>query len=110
MTVRWLARAAWFPVSYAFDMVRSALRVAHDVVTPTSHMRPQVVAVPLRATTDAEIAVVANLVSLTPGTLTLDVSPDRTHLIVHVMFADRDVDQIRVLEDRVLRLLRGDRA
>ena len=37
---------------------------------------------------DLEILLVTNLISLTPGTLSLDVTPDRSCLIVHAMFAD----------------------
>ncbi len=42
-------------------------------------------AVPLDARTDGQIAVLSNLISLTPGTLSLDVSPDRRTLYVHAM-------------------------
>ena len=68
------------------------------------------VGVPLDATTDAEIALLANLVTLTPGTLSLDVSADRRVLYVHGMFVD-DPDELRRavkqgFERRVLELLR----
>jgi multicomponent Na+:H+ antiporter subunit E len=53
---------------------------------------------------------VANLISLTPGTLSLDVSEDKTMLYVHVMFLD-DVEEARRtikegLERRVLEVMR----
>ena len=38
--------------------------------------------------TDAGILLVTNLISLTPGTLSLDVSQDRRSLRFHAMFAD----------------------
>lgn len=91
------------------ELIRSNLRVAWDVVTPTHYMKPAVIAVPLDAKTDGEIALVANLISLTPGTLTLDVSSDRRVLYIHVMYLD-DLDQVRAdikrFEARVLELLR----
>ena len=43
---------------------------------------------PLDVKTDAGILLVTNLISLTPGTLSLDISPDRKSLSVHVMFLD----------------------
>lgn len=105
-----LPRAVSFAAFFGWELVLSNLRVAWDVVTPRARRRPGVVAVPLDATTDAEITLLANLVTLTPGTLSLDVSPDRRTLYVHAMFVD-DPDQVRRaikhgFERRVLELLR----
>ena len=72
----------------------SSLRVAYDVLTPTLHMRPAIVAIPLDAETDLQITILANFITLTPGTLSLDVSPDRKTLYVHAMYVD-DVDAFR---------------
>jgi multicomponent Na+:H+ antiporter subunit E len=99
-----------FALFFLREMMQSALRVAYDVVTPRHHMRPAVLGVPLDARTDAEIALIANLVTLTPGTLSLDVSRDRKVLFIHAMYVD-DPDRTRRelksgLERRVLELLR----
>jgi multicomponent Na+:H+ antiporter subunit E len=97
---------------YLWQLILSNLRVAYDVVTPTHHMRPGVIAVPLEAKTDVEITLLANLITLTPGTLSLDLSPDRGVLYVHSMYIDRDdLEHARRqikdnLERRVLGLLR----
>jgi multicomponent Na+:H+ antiporter subunit E len=93
-----------------WEVIRANLRVAYDVITPTYYMHPGVVAIPLDARTDTEITVLANLISLTPGTLSLDVSDDRKYLYIHAMFI-RDPDALRDeikrgLERRVLELLR----
>jgi len=101
-----------FALFYLWQLVLSNLRVAYDVVTPTHYMRPGVVAVPLEARTDAEITMLANLITLTPGTLSLDLSPDRRTLYVHVMYIDNDDVTLAVgrikdgLERRVLEVLR----
>ena len=88
----------------------SNLRVLWDVVTPQHISRPGIIGVPLDASTDFEIMLVANLISLTPGTLSVDLSEDRKTLYVHVMFLD-DIDGAREelkygLERRVLEVLR----
>jgi multicomponent Na+:H+ antiporter subunit E len=90
--------------------VVASLRVAWDVVTPPIYSRPGIIAVPLDAETDFEITVLGHLISLTPGTLSLDVSPDRRTLYVHAMFVD-DPDELRRqikagMERRVLEALR----
>lgn len=99
-----------FALFYLWQLILSNLRVAYDVLTPTYHMRPGIVAVPLEAQTDEEITLLANLISLTPGSLSLDVSEDRRTLYVHIMFLG-DVEEARLqikrdLEQPVLELLR----
>ncbi len=101
-----------FLLRYIGELVWASLRVAYDVLTPTFHMRPGVIAIPLDAKTDVEITMFANLISLTPGTLALDVSSDRTVFYIHAMYIDNDdVEALRQeikegLERRVLELLR----
>lgn len=86
-------------------LVLSSFRVAHDVVTPQYFSRPGIVAVPLDAKSDFEIMLLANMVSLTPGSLSIDVSADRRTLYVHVMFVD-DVESVRKdIKDNVERPL-----
>lgn len=92
------------------ELFISNFRVLWDVLTPRHISRPGIIAVPLDARTSLEIMLVANLISLTPGTLSIDLSDDRTMLFVHVMFLD-DVEQTRRaikegLERRVLEVLR----
>jgi multicomponent Na+:H+ antiporter subunit E len=111
-----VGRAVGFALFYLAELVLASLRVAVDVCRPTLDVCPGVVGIPLRAKTDAEITVLANLISLTPGTLSLDVSPDRRILYVHAMDLENGPsggpDALRAavrttLESRVLALLRG---
>ncbi|HMO51408.1 MAG TPA: Na+/H+ antiporter subunit E [Kiritimatiellia bacterium] len=99
-----------FVVLFLKEMVVSSARVAYDVITPTYYMRPGVVAIPLDAKTDAEIALLANVITLTPGTLSLDVSEDRRTLYIHAMFV-HDPDALRReikegLEKQLLEVMR----
>jgi multicomponent Na+:H+ antiporter subunit E len=81
-------------------------------LTQVSYVCPGVVAIPLDARTDAEITMLANLITLTPGSVSLDVSDDKRFLYVHAMYVDGgDVEAYRRsvkegLERRVLELLR----
>jgi multicomponent Na+:H+ antiporter subunit E len=101
-----------FAFFYLGQLILSNLRIAYDIVTPTHHMRPAVLAVPLDAHTDLEIMLLANLITLTPGTLSLDVSLDRSVIYIHAMYVDDgDLDAARLaikqgLERRVLEVLR----
>ena len=95
---------------FLVELIRSNLRVFWDVITPGHISRPGIVGVPLSASSDMEILLVANLISLTPGTLSIDLSADRRTLFVHVMYLD-DPEQFRKtikngIEHRVLEVTR----
>jgi multicomponent Na+:H+ antiporter subunit E len=99
-----------FAVFLVWELILSNARVAYDVITPGPNRSPAVIGVPLDVTTDVEITLLATLITLTPGTLSLELSPDRKILYIHAMFADdphafrREIK--RGFERRVLELLR----
>jgi multicomponent Na+:H+ antiporter subunit E len=91
------------------ELVQANLRVGFDILTPPWHMKPGVIAMPLEARTELEITMVANLISLTPGTLSLDVSDDRKVLYIHAMFLDDEEElrrNLKEMEYRALELFR----
>jgi multicomponent Na+:H+ antiporter subunit E len=107
---RRIDRVLRFAVFYLWELILANLRVAYDVMMPRHRIRPGVVAIPLDAKTDAEITLLANLITLTPGSVSLDVSSDRRFLYLHAMYID-DVEEFRqsikdTLERRVLGVLR----
>jgi multicomponent Na+:H+ antiporter subunit E len=71
---------------FLWELVKANLRLAMDVATPSYHMKPGIIAVPLDATTDGQILLLSMLINTTPGSVALDVSPDRKTLYVHVMY------------------------
>jgi multicomponent Na+:H+ antiporter subunit E len=71
---------------FLWELVRANLRLAADIATPHYQMKPGILAVPLDATRDSEILLLAMLINLTPGSVALDVSPDRKVMYVHVMY------------------------
>ena len=81
---------AWIKlvIMFHYELIVSSLAVAIDILTPSHRSNPAIIEVPLDVKTDAGILLVTNLISLTPGTLSLDVSEDRSTLLVHAMFGD----------------------
>jgi len=76
------------------EIILANLEVAYDVVTPGKRMRPGVVGIPLDAKTNLEITLLANIITLTPGTLSLDISHNKEILYVHTMYM-RSADSFR---------------
>jgi multicomponent Na+:H+ antiporter subunit E len=70
---------------FLWELVKASVTVVLQVLRPRTELRQAVVAVPVRAPSDGLLTLVANAVSLTPGTLTLEVDRPRKVLYVHVL-------------------------
>ncbi len=68
---------------FVYELVLSAWRVAVIVLQPKIELQPGIIALPLTVDRDFEITMLANLITLTPGTLSVDVSEDRKTLFIH---------------------------
>ena len=86
----------WFFVK---ELFLANIRMARYTLSPLRKLRPGIVAVPMDFMTDAEITLLANLITLTPGTLSIDVSRDKRTLYVHVM----DIDDPQAVRDEIKR-------
>ena len=105
-----IPKAISFFFYFVKELIVANLKVAFDIITPKDYMRPGIVAVPLDAETDMEITLLANLITLTPGTLSLDVSTDNKVLYIHTLYLD-DTEKFRTeikngMEKRLLEVLR----
>ncbi len=95
-----------FAAYYLFEVVASNLRVAHDVLTPTHYMKPEIIRVGIEGLTDRQVLALGNLVTMTPGTLSLDVDENQRELVVHGMYVDDPAAAARELEADFLRRIR----
>lgn len=101
-------RIAVLGLVFLRDLAVSSLAVARTVMGPTIRVRPAIISFPLRAADPLLTALVANGVTLTPGTLTVDVDPHHRWIDVHVLdLTDRAALQAELvaLEDRAARAL-----
>jgi multicomponent Na+:H+ antiporter subunit E len=79
--VRWFWTLVYIPV-FAFYCLKANLQVAYLVLHPAMPIRPGIVRVRTKLRSQTAIAALANSITLTPGTLTVDAEPDGT-LYVH---------------------------
>lgn len=91
-------RLAWVAV---WEISRANLRLAALVLNPWRVNRPRYIRVPIGVRTDAAITALSNLITLTPGTLTVDVAPDRTSLLVHVFDLEEEEAAVREIRERL---------
>jgi multicomponent Na+:H+ antiporter subunit E len=94
------AQAVKFLLFFLWELLIANLRVARDVLRPGPlKMQPRVIAVPLKIKEDVPIVVLANVLSLTPGSLSLDVSDDHKTLFIHAMHAPDPEETRREIEN-----------
>ena len=96
---------------FSWQVLHSSGTILHDIATPGSEATARVVRMPLGSSSDAEVTLIATLITLTPGTLTLGVVPREDGgrcLLVHSMYhADSTsaLADLRHMEDRMLHAL-----
>jgi multicomponent K+:H+ antiporter subunit E len=80
--------------AFAREIVIANLQVAAIVLRPRVRVQPVFIVLPLVLRDDFKITALANMITLTPGTLTVDVAEDRSALYVHCLSA-ADADAVR---------------
>lgn len=86
--------ALHFLIYFLYQLMASTAVVAWEVVTPRSRINEGIVAVPIKGVSRALTALVANAISLTPGTLTIETSQEGDVLYVHVLHL-HDIEEVR---------------
>lgn len=80
--------AAKLLVYFLWELFVASWQVLWEIITPEDHTRPAVVAVQTRSTVAGHITAVANMISLTPGTLSLEIDHDTRTIYIHVLHLD----------------------
>lgn len=101
-----------FMALFIKEVIKGSLRIGYDILTPKHKMHPGIIAVPLDAKTDREITLLANAITLTPGTTSIAVSKDRKYLYVYNIYIDKEGKQKNIdaikngLEKKLLEVIR----
>lgn len=99
-----------FILYFLYALLKANMQVAFDVITPRFFMQPGIVKYPMAVQSDFEINMLSTVISLTPGTLIMDISEDKTVLYIHVMYLKDKDEFIRQIkngfERRLLEIIR----
>ena len=106
--------AIGYVVWLALEVIRQAIRLGRDVLTPGLNVSPSIVEFPLRAESRFELASIESSITITPGTLTLGVFDPKDgtprSLFVHFLYAhthEGAVAELEAMERRLLKATRG---
>lgn len=103
--VRSLPRIAVYIMIVVWDVLVTNLQVTWLILTRPQRLHPVLVKVPLTIQDTFGITTLAATISFTPGTVAVDVSPDRSHLLVHVFHTEDPRGVVREIIHRYERRL-----
>jgi multicomponent K+:H+ antiporter subunit E len=82
------------------DIITSNLDVARLILGREAAIRPGFVWLPLRLTDPHALVMLAGIITMTPGTLSAEISPDRRHLLIHAFNVDDEAALIATIQSR----------
>jgi multicomponent K+:H+ antiporter subunit E len=82
------------------DLLIANINVAALVLSPIPNLRPGFVELPLTLKNEFAIAVLANTISLTPGTVSADLSADRSRLLIHCLNVEDETSLLTQIKNR----------
>jgi multicomponent K+:H+ antiporter subunit E len=104
--VRGAMRAAGFTLLVLWDIVVANVVVARLVLGPPGRLRPAFIEIPLELEQPLPIALLASIITMTPGTVSSDLSDDRRRLLVHVLDAPDPPALVAQIKSRYERALK----
>lgn len=101
-------KRAWgllaFACYFAKILTKANLQIAWEIITPGHSQTPRILRYPVDGLSDGEKTTLANAITLTPGTLVVDISPDGKWLYLHCMYAQDPRATLNEIDDLAIRL------
>ncbi len=87
-----------FIVIYIVKLVQSNMYIAYDILTPEMRTKPDFIYVPITIKSDFGLLLFSNLVSMTPGSLTIDIDKEKTFIEIHVLYNQNKENVLKEIE------------
>jgi len=79
-----------FILFYMVKLFQANLYIAWDILTPKMHTKPAFMEIPITLKSNAGMLLFSNLLSMTPGSLSMDITEDKKTVLVHVLYYSTD--------------------
>lgn len=96
-----------FILLYFSKLVEANLYIAYDILTPKLKINPGFIIVPLTLKSNFGMLLFSNLLSMTPGSISIDITQDRKAMWVHVLYqrAEEDMQkEFKEIQDKIERI------
>ncbi len=84
---------------FLYELLIANLTVLAKVFSPKLNIKPGIIKVPVEVEGPFWITTLANMITLTPGTLTVEVSPDNKYFYVHCLNIDNEDSIVSDIKD-----------
>ena len=89
-----------FLIVVLWDIVAASFTVARLSLGPLSKLRPRFVRIPVALADDFALTALTSTISLTPGTVSAEIAPDREHILIHALDVDDEAALVRTIKER----------
>ena len=92
---------------YKVKLVQANIYIAFDILTPRMRTNPGFMEVYLKIRSDNGLLLFSNLLSMTPGTLSVDIDSKKQMLLVHVLYnsdKEKTLEEIDNLQNRIKKI------
>ncbi len=92
---------------YLKKLILSNVYIAYDLVTPALHTAPGFIEIPLSIHTNYGLLIYSNLISMTPGSLSIEINEEKTKILVHVLYNKNEkklYNELIVLQERIKKI------
>lgn len=86
-------------LTFIFEVIKANIQVALWIPRSNAHLRPAFIRIPLTIRHELGLVSLAQMITLTPGTLSLEFTPEHDFLLVHVIHAPDPEAVIREIKD-----------
>jgi len=89
-------------------LVMANLHIAYDLITPGLSIKPGFFSVPLILKSDLQILLLVNLISMTPGSLAVDIDSEKISILVHSMYIEdlqQSISEVNEFQKRIKKLV-----
>ncbi|WP_028309813.1 Na+/H+ antiporter subunit E [Desulfitibacter alkalitolerans] len=86
-------------VIFIKELIIANFIVIAQVLRPRLNIKPGIIAYPTELETGAQVTILANMISLTPGTLSMEVSPDNKIIYIHVFHIDDEESIVKGIKE-----------
>lgn len=96
-----------FVLLYLTKLVEANLYIAYDILTPNLKINPGFILVPLTLKSNYGMLLFSNLLSMTPGSISIDITHDKKTMLVHVLYLrseDQMLKEFKDMQDKIKRI------
>ena len=92
-----------FVLFYLKEVIKTNLILAYEVITPTHYMEPGFIKMDVEGLSDRQLLVFCNLITMTPGSMVVNVSDCKKFVYLHILYLENRKDTENEIRETYLK-------